>query len=214
MKRLVTIAALALVLAACSSSEPAATTTTTTSDAGGGAGTTSTTAATAATTTTTLAGSGAGSESLATCIVGTWELDAERFFETITESLADSDAPGEFSIVGGVNRMTVRGDGTFTDERIGWSFAVVTDFGILEMTVDATQSGEWSVEGDTIRTTITEAADPTYEMRIDGLPFEIPGGALPIDPPDSSLPTGSAVCNGDVLEVMVDGYTSYWMRTG
>ena len=84
----------------------------------------------------------------------------------------------------------------------------------MEMTVNATQRGEWVVDGDVITTTVTEATDPSYSMAIDGVAFEFPGGAIPFEPPEVELNSGSAVCTGDTLALTVDGFVSHWMRTG
>lgn len=217
---LITVAALVLLTAACSSSS----TDTTTTSAAGGSGSTettapgsteTTTASAAPDTTTTTAPAGSGGGGLQDCIVGTWELDAQAFFDRITESLDDSDAPGEFLHLGGVNQITAAADGSFTDERIDWRFGVMSEFGALEMTVNHTQTGTWSVDGDVVSTVITDnGGGPEYTMAVDGVPFTFPGGGAPIDPPDTSFDAAAVDCSPTTLSVTVEEITSTWSRTG
>jgi len=212
MKRLIIIAVLGVVAAACSPSDSAETTTTTTTLGTGGTVTT-VAAGASATTSTTVADVSVGSGNLDECMVGTWELDADAFFQVISDSLAGSDAPGEFVHLGGVNQITASADGTFVDERIDWRFGVVTGFGNLEMTVNHTQTGTWSAAGDVVSTTITDTGTPDFTMAIDGLPFEIPGGALPVEPPETSIDAAVAACSETTLLVTADDITSTWTRT-
>lgn len=213
MRRLTMLLAVGLVAAACSSADTAATTTL--ADEGRSATTTTTTAGGGSTSTTTTSTTAVevGGGTLAECMVGTWVLDAEAFFEVITESLAGSDAPGEFVHLGGVNQVVASADGTFVDQRIDWKFGVITDFGNLEMTVNHTQTGTWSAAGDVISTMITDAGTPEFEMAIDGLPFEVPGGALPVDPPETVFDAATGTCTATTLTVTADATTSTWSRT-
>lgn len=219
---LITIAAVALVSAACSSSGTDTTTTTavggnasTGTTAAGSAETTTTTSSAASDATTTTASAGSGGGGLEDCIVGTWELDAQAFFDLITESLDDSEAPGEFLHLGGVNQITAAADGSFTDERIDWRFGVMSEFGALEMTVNHTQTGTWSVDADVVSTVITDnGGGPEYTMAVDGVPFTFPGGGAPIDPPDTSFDAAAVDCGPTTLSVTVEEVTSTWTRTG
>lgn len=212
-KRLITLVAVGLVVASCTSPETDATTTTI--DGGGDVTTTTLTGGTASSSSTSsIPAAPSGGGSLEECMVGTWELDAEAFFDVVTASLAGSDAPGEFVHLGGVNQVVASADGTFVDERIDWMFGVVTDFGNLVMTVNHTQTGTWSASGDVISTMITDAGTPEFTMSIDDLPFEVPGGALPIEPPETVFDAATGTCTDTTLTVTADGTTSMWTRIG
>lgn len=211
MKRLMMLVAVGLLAVACSNPDTAETTTTgvdgaTTTTAVGGSSPTSST-------TTSAPSEPSRGGSLQECMVGTWELDAAAFFEMITESTAGSDAPGEFVHLGGVNQIVASADGTFVDQRIDWTFGVTTEFGNLEMTINQTRTGTWSASDDVITTLITDPGTREFTMSVDGVPFEVPGGVLPVDPPDSSIDAGVATCTDSVLTVTVDGYASMWTRT-
>lgn len=215
-KRWIMLVVVGLLVASCSSPETDAATTTTT-DGGGGGGATTTVPAEGTTSSSTSSSTptdSSGSGSLEECMVGTWELDAAAFFEVITAGLSDSDAPGEFVHLGGVNQVIASADGTFVDQRVDWKFGVVTDFGNLEITVNHTQRGTWSASGDVISTMITDVGTPEFTMAIDGLPFDMPGGALPVEPPETVFDEATGTCTETTLMVTADETTSTWTRVG
>jgi hypothetical protein len=213
LKRLTTLVAVGLIAASCSSPTTDATTTTT-DDVGSTATTNPAGGSAASSSTSSVSVEPSGGESLEACMVGTWELDAAAFFEVITASLAGSEGPGEFVHLGGVNQVVASEDGTFVDQRVDWRFGVVTDFGNLEMNVNHTQTGTWSASGDVISTTITDAGTPEFTMAIDGLPFEVPGGALPVEPPEAVFDEATGTCTATTLTVEAAGITSTWTRSG
>lgn len=226
MKRLfILLAALALVVAACSSGDSGDTTTTIagggseeTTTTGGGSDTssTSTTAAEPESTTTTEDGGGSPA-GLAECVVGTWELDDDVFFEAIEQAANDEGVDG-FEAVSGEYLLTVAGDGTFTVEQIDWGFKVTSEFGDLELVVNSDYTGTWSIDGDVLTTMVEAGGEREVDILVDGEPFEFPGGILPIEPPEAEF-TGAVVsCDGDTLFAMNPEdeieFTSEWSRVG
>jgi len=109
--------------------------------------------------------------------------------------------------------ITADADGTFTDERIDFSFGVETDFGSMEITINQKQIGTYTIDGGTMSTVIPggqEAAVVT--MSIDGVPFNPPGGIIPIEPPEASLDAVAPDCGDDTMMVTAEGITSVWNR--
>lgn len=226
MKRLfILLSALALVVAACSSDDSGDTTTT---SAGGGADESTTTAdassttststtAAAAETTTTTEGGGGSTAGLAECVVGTWLLDSEAFFEAIEEAAAQEGVDG-FEAVSGEYLLTVSGDGTFMVEQIDWGFEMTSEFGDLELVVNSTSTGTWTIDGDVLSTMVDAGGERDIAMLVDGEPFEFPGGNSPIEPPEAEF-TGAVVsCDGDMLSATNPqdeiAFTSEWDRVG
>ncbi|MEZ5174674.1 MAG: hypothetical protein R2823_00495 [Acidimicrobiia bacterium] len=214
MRKLIIIAVLAVVVAACSSDGSDATTTTTTG--GGGSGTTTTAPApgsTAPASTTTTSKPPAAPAGLAECVIGTWELDSQHFFDQIAAEMDEED--GEFTYLGGAYQITAQPDGTFIDKRIDWQFGVSTDFGDMELTINHTQMGTYTVDDGTMSTTIPGGqGPPDVALTLDGEPFEIPGGITPFESPDASFDTATPDCGDDTMTVSFDGYTSIWTRVG
>ncbi|MCZ7532122.1 MAG: hypothetical protein M5U23_01720 [Acidimicrobiia bacterium] len=201
-----------LVVAACSSTSAE---TTTTADGGAAttttaAGVTTTSSATPETTTTTAAPATGG---LADCVIGSWELDAANFMDQISESLADSEEPSELVYLGGVYRITADADGTFTDERIDFSFGVETDFGNMELTINHKQVGTYTIDGDTMSTVIPGGQGaPDVQISIDGVPFDPPGGIMPIEAPEASFEAVTPDCGDNTMSVTSEGVTTIWNR--
>lgn len=224
MKKLIAlVAVLALVIAACGSDEADETTTTTVAAGGDttttAADTTTTTAAdttttTAADTTTTVGDASSGDSALAECVVGTWELDSRDFFERLLEALPPEEQIGEFEIVDGAYVLTVNGDGTFSNERVDWTFAVTSDFGDLQVRISSEQTGTYTIEGDQLTTRTDPGDPPEVEFLVDGSPFEFPGGVQPIAPPEAEFSGATVSCSGDTLTASADDFTSTWMRIG
>lgn len=222
MKKIGIAAVVMLVAAACSSSSTDATTTTV---GGGDGGATSTSAApgttgapgtTAATTTTTEAPPDEPSaDGLAGCVLGTWELDSEHFFDQIADGLNQEDEDVEFEFLGGAYQIAAMPDGTFTASRIDWSFGGMTEFGDIEITMNHNQVGTYTIDGDTMSTVIPAGGDPAdLEIKVDGVPFDFPGGINPIEPPDASFESAVPDCDDEALIVTADGYSSIWNRIG
>ena len=216
MQRFAVIVVLAVVAVSCSSGDSDGGATTTTTVAGASGSTSSTSPPSDSTSTTGVPDTTppAGGGGIDDCIVGSWDLDSQPFFDTISESLGGAEAAGEFRHVGGVYRITASADGTFVDQRIDWTFAVVTDEGGLELSINHTQTGTYTVEDGIITTSIPAGGGaPEVTMSIDGVPSNIPGGAIPIDPPDASFDSAVATCDDDTLVISYDGFTSTWNRS-
>lgn len=214
MKKLAVVVVLAIVAVSCSSSGSDDGSSTTTTVAVSGASTAPPSDSGSTTTTAVPTPPPAGEGGLDECIVGSWDLESQPFFDQIAASLAGSDAPGDFEHVGGVYRITASPDGTFLDERIDWTFAVRTDDGDMELTINHTQTGTYTVEDGMMTTSIPSGGDaPEVAISIDGVPFNIPGGTIRFDPPAVSLDSAVATCDGDTLTISYEGFTSTWSRS-
>ena len=218
MKKIAFVLALALVAAACSSGTSSDTTTTTSVAASGGGsatttapsgGATTTTAAAAATTTTTVAQQ---TGSLESCVVGTWALDPVTFFAEILALQPQEGLDGEFAFVSGEYLLIIGADGSFQALREDWSFAVTSDAGDLQVTVNDSDNGAWTLNGDVLSTVVTPGDPPEIEILIDGQPFQFPTG-IPFEPPTAEFTGATVACDGDVLSATAEGYTSIWMRS-
>jgi hypothetical protein len=210
----------ALGAAACSSDggtdEPAASTTTTESSR---AETTTTVAATTtvdSTPTTTAASTTTEPEAagdVASCVVGSWELDSEAFFDDLLATLPTDEQVGEFSVVGGAYRITAGADGTWVNERDEWTFLVTSEFGELQLTIDDRQTGTWSIDGDILSTTLEPGEAPEVSVLVDGAPVDFPAGALPIEAPEAEFTGAAITCSADTMTASFEGFTSVWSRT-
>ncbi len=159
-----------------------------------------TTATTSTTTTTTVV------PDPAQCVPGNWELPAQAFFDQI---VAFSDG-GTMRHLGGRHLATFNPDGTGEGLREAFSFEVASPAGSLFITVDATDTGTWAVDGDTITGSSQEQTfESSSAMLVGGVrqPFPVP-------PPDAVQTevlggVGPYTCEGDVLTITLteDGLT-------
>jgi hypothetical protein len=217
MKKIALVLAVALIAAACSSGT-SSDTTTTTNVAAVGEGSPTTTAASGGTTTTTAAPATTTSAaqqtgSLESCVVGTWVLDPVGFFEDILALQPQDALDGEFAFVSGEYLLIIGADGSFEALRDDWSFAVTSDAGDLQVTVNDSDLGTWSLDGDVLSTSITPGDPPEIEILIDGQPFDFPTG-IPFEPPEAEFTGATVACDGDLLSATAEGFTSVWMRSG
>jgi len=207
------IAALAVMVAACSSGATSPDTTTTsgvdgsetTTPSGAVDSATATTGASAAETTTTV-----GAVSLESCVIGRWVLDPVAFFEEVMGSGEEID--GEFVFVGGEYVLIIEPDGTFTTQRDDWTFAVTNDSGDLQVTVNETDTGTWTFEGNVLTTTLVAGDPAEIEILIDGEPFVFPGGVAPFEPPQVEFTAVTVTCDNDTLTATFDVNESVWNR--
>jgi hypothetical protein len=217
MRRATTIVAVALMLAACTTSADSDETTTTSGGATNG-GTETTTTTTAAITTTTspdtTTTAAAPSDGLADCVVGVWELDSQKFFDDLLAAMPPDEVVGEFLLIDGAYLLTVGADGTVVNERSDWTFGVDSDFGQLELRINSRQTGTYTIDGDTISVSMDPAPAPEVTILVDGTPVDFPGGALPIEPPETDFTGTSIACNGDTLIATTDELSSTWDRIG
>ena len=78
------------------------------------------------------------------------------------------------------------------------------------------QTGTYSFDG-AVLTTRLEAGEPAeIEILVDGVPFELPGGRAPFEPPAAEFEGAVVSCDGDVMtsSSAIDPFTSTWMRVG
>lgn len=213
MRRATIALAIVLVAAACSSDGGAADETTTTVVSGGA--TSSTEAPSASTSTTSTTGAPQGSGGGAECLVGTWNLDAEAFFEAITASMSAAELQGaSFAHVGGVYQAVIEADGTFIDRRVDWNFAVTSPAGELEVIINHERTGSWRIDDGIIDVSLPGDVPAEQQVFIDGEEFEFPGGVLPFSPPAVDWIPAAYDCDGDTLNITAEGVTSMWTRTG
>jgi hypothetical protein len=210
--------AVAVLLAACSTAATDETTTTTSSPSGTTATTTASAAGGGTTTTsgestTTTAASPANGD-VSACVIGVWELDAESFFEQLLAAMPPDEQLGEFSVVDGRYVLTVNADGTFSNDREDWTLGVQSEFGAMEIRINSSQSGTFTLEGDQLSTTVAAGDPPDVEISVDGQPMNLPGGVSPIAPPEADFSGATVACQGDTLTATVDEFTSTWKRVG
>jgi hypothetical protein len=217
MRRFATIAMLGLVLAACSSGNDATTTTsevigeTTTSIAGGSESTT--TAGGGDDTTTSLAAAGNGGTD-DSCLEGTWNLDGQPFFDAIMDEMSADEAQGAtFEYVDGEYQAVIGSDGSFTDRRVDWHFAVTSPAGALDIIINHERTGEWVENDGVISVTLPAGEAPDQQILIDGVPFEFPGGSVPFSVPAMDWVPAEYSCDGDTLTITAEGITSTWNRS-
>ena len=212
-----------MALAACSSgsttesgadgAETAAEDTTSATDAPETDETTTTTTEPTSTTT----GSPAESGDLASCVVGTWELDLEELSAVLFESFADS-AGAEFTgltfEVTGTDQVTMSQDGTWTETRDN-TFAGSAAEGAYNMVIVGTGEGTWSVSGEQISITSSET-DMTMTMTASSDSGEFSVGPRPVErPAGDPLVNGTftATCGSDEMVVELEGgFTSTFTR--
>ena len=174
-----------------------------------------TTTVTAASTTTSIVSTTTepeATEDTAMCVVGSWELDSEAFFDDLLATLPPDGQNGEFSVVGGAYRITASADGTWVNERDEWTFAVSSEFGELQLTISDRQTGTWSIDGDVLSTTLEPGEAPEVSVLVDGAPVEFPAGTLPIEAPEAQFTGAAITCTGDTMTASFEGFTSVWSR--
>lgn len=208
-----------MALAACSSGS------TTESDAGdtetATEDTTSTTDAPEATTTTTepaATTSPAESGDLASCVVGTWELDLEALSAVMFDSLAPAAAGADLTELTfeatGTDQVTMSEDGTWTETRDN-TFAGSAAEGAYTMVIAGTGEGTWSVSGEQISVTSTQT-DMTMTMTASSEDGEFTVGPRPVErPAGDPLVDGAftATCGPDDMIVDLEGgFTSTFTR--
>lgn len=204
MKRFALIVSMLVLVAACSSDSDDTTTTAADDTA------TTTSVADDAATTTTAAVAG-----VAECVVGVWELDSETFFATMLEQMPPDEQIGEFVILEGRYLLTVNADGTFSNDRENWTFAVTSDFGDLQVRINSSQSGTYTIDGDQLSTATDPGDPPEIEFLVDGQPFQFPGGTAPFAPPAAEFSGATVSCSGDTMTAIgPDGFSSTWTRVG
>lgn len=183
---------------------PAAETSTT-----GSEGTTTTSAGTAETTTT--AGASGGDD----CLVGSWVLDDQAFFDQVFASVDEEAAGfGEVTSVSGAFTTTFDSDGSLEAVREDWGFSVATEDGTFNIVINGTQTGTWETDGSSLLLTLDEgdAFDVEASVVVDGEEIALP--SAPMDVPSEALASSSEFsCNGDELSVTSEGVTSEFDRS-
>ena len=206
------VLALALLVAACSGddSDGASETTTTSPES-----TTTTSPPTTESTTTTAATTTSAGEADATCLLGEWQLDSQRFFDSVFEIFGGGLGMEEaaFEHVSGTYRVMMAGDGTYTGTRDEWTFRFTIPEGGFQTTIDGTDTGSYAVAGDQLTLfDMTTDTSVTFFAEVDGDVFEVPSG--PDVGSDALAGTGTFTCSADTLTVENQGVVSSFARTG
>jgi hypothetical protein len=174
-----------------------------------------TTDAAAATTTTTEPAPAAQQEpssSVAECVVGTWELESQRFFDDLLASMPPEEIEGEFTYVSGAYRLIVGSDGSFVNERDMWTFAVTSDLGDVEFTITDRQGGTYTLDANELSTVVEPSDPPEVTIKVDGEVLVVPGGGSPIAPPEAEFTGAVVTCEGDMMVASTEELSSYWTR--
>lgn len=215
--RLSLLFAVCLVVAACNGDSSDTTTTldaeeTTTSSAGETSTTdadiTTTTTDTAETTTT------AGATGGDNCLVGSWVLDDQAFFDQVFAEMDEETGFGDVTSVSGSFITTLSANGSVEAVRDDWGFSVETEEGTFNIVINGTQTGTWETEGSTLALTLDEGSgfDVEASIVVDGEEVVLP--SAPEDVPSEALSSSSEFsCSGDDLSVTSEGITSEFDRT-
>jgi hypothetical protein len=215
MKRTFSILLVAsLVVAACGGDGGDSTTTaasgeSTTTSPEESSTTTARDTSTSAETSTTAGGSAGGDD----CLVGTWVLDDEAFFEQVFADM-DEIGFGDVTAVGGSFTTVLDANGSVEAVRADWGFSVDTEEGLFNIVINGTQTGTWETDGSTLLLTLDEGSgfDVEATVVIDGEEIVLP--AAPMDVPAEALSSSSEfTCSGDTLAVTSDGVTSEFERS-
>lgn len=206
----VVVLAVALLAAACSGGDSESVDESTTAPAVAATTAPATTSTEAATTTTAVTTQG-GAE----CVVGTWELDSQRFFDSLFETfsgeLGMEDAA--FEHLSGSYRVAMASDGTFSGIRDEWTFRFTIPEGGFQTIIDGTDTGSYTIDEDQLTMgDISSDTTVTFLAEVDGEAFEIPSG--PDVGTDALGGTGTFTCGGDVLTVTNEGIMSAFTRVG
>lgn len=151
----------------------------------------------------------------ADCLIGGWELDSTAFLESVfTEAAGDL---GDVTVThgGGSYVITLFDDGTFEGVREDWQMRFESSDGVFVTTLDGSEEGSWSTDGDTIGIT-TEASDisVTQAFEIDGELQELPfGGTTQTVRTDVFAGEGTFTCDEEEMTVTFEGITSVLNRT-
>lgn len=211
--RLSLLFAVSLVVAACGGDSSEATTTlaaeetTTTSPAE-----TSTTgeSTTSVTETTTTAAASGGDD----CLVGSWVLDDQAFFDQVFAEMDDETAGfAEVTSVSGAFTTTFDSNGSVEAVRDDWGFSVETEEGTFNIVINGTQTGTWETDGSTLLLALDEGdvLDVESSVVIDGEEMVLP--SAPMEVPSEALASSSEFsCSGDELSVTSEGITSEFDR--
>jgi hypothetical protein len=213
MKRTFSILFVASLIAACGggggdTTTSAASGESTTTSPDENSTTTSGDTSTSAETSTTVGGSAGGDD----CLVGTWVLDDEAFFEQVFADM-DEEGFGDVTAVGGSFTTVLDASGSVEAVRADWGFSVDTDEGTFNIVINGTQTGTWETDGSTLLLTLDEGSgfDVEATVVIDGEEMVLP--TAPMDVPAEALSSSSEfTCSGDTLAVTSEGITSEFER--
>jgi hypothetical protein len=205
--------ALAFVMAAagCSSSEDTTTTTSASGDTTGAETTTTgaeSTTTTAAESTTTTAVEAAGGPD---CLVGTWALDSEQFLNSMRDIFLEETEISEVSEIGGSYTIVMSSDGTLSGERDEWGFSLVSSEGTVNISMSGSETGTWSATDDQITIQMT-GSDVQVSVSVVANGQEISIGNSPVDIPDAIANNAAYSCEGDVLTVESEDFTTVLNR--
>lgn len=107
--------------------------------------------------------------------------------------------------MGGEYVSTIGADGSFLNERLAWQFRVATPEGAVVTTIDSSDPGTYSVEGDQI--TINDPggeATIRFQLEVGGQLQDFPVAPQQTPVTEAISGTGPFTCDGDVLRASVN----------
>lgn len=158
------------------------------------------------------------------CLVGVWRLRSQEFLDAIIATIpADIAGSGlqSWTHESGEYLMTLGADGSYLGERKAWTHRISTAEGALITTIDSTDPGTYSVDGNNI--SINDPGSPaTVTLQFDdgSGPQSLPFGGTQTVGADAVSGTGTFTCEGDVLSATIldlpdappEGFTATWDR--
>jgi hypothetical protein len=165
-------------------------------------------------TTASSAGETAGATGGDNCLVGSWVLDDQAFFDQVfAETDEETTGFGDVTSVSGSFITTLSADGSVEAVRDDWGFSVETEDGTFNIVINGTQTGTWETEGSTLALSLDEGSgfDVQASIVVDGEETVLP--SAPEDFPSEALSSSSEFsCSGDDLSVTSEGITSEFDR--
>lgn len=131
------------------------------------------------------------------CLVGTWELQSQRFFDELIAQ-SPEQFPGSVTHVGGRQVIEFSADGTATGGREQWSFRIDGPEGTVYVTLDAMEEGTYATDGDRMDVAQTTVGDVEVSMEIEQggsrVPLPAPmGGTFPGE--EAAAASGTYTCD-------------------
>lgn len=149
--------------------------------------------------TTTVAPAGGGG---ADCLVGGWEIDAEKYVAGLASmaaaAVSSDDEDATASHVGGTWTFDMNADGTYSTERQDFEIAIESPDGELRMVFSGSEAGTWSVDGDMMSFAATETTGGVdFFLVADGVRIPVPSAPFDVDDARGS---GTFTCDDTTLE--------------